>query len=268
MIMSGDSLLTTGEFSVMTGIPASTLIHYDKEGLFHPAKRGENGFRYYSPVQAVSVKLISALKNCGVPLAVIKDVMQKRTPETLLSLLLQQKEEIPLELSRLQEALDVIHVFTGHISEGLSVEAGRISVQYLNEERYARGQINDFSDGNSFYGAFQRYCADAARNGGNLSYPVGGWWSGMEQFLRSPVRPEHYFSVDPNGGQSKPAGRYLVGYARCFYGNIDDLPEQMAAYAQQNDLRFDGPVYNVFVLDEVSTADPDQYLLRVSVMVK
>jgi len=38
----------------------------------------------------------------------------------------------------------------------------------------------------------------------------------------------------------------------------------MAAYADINGLVFSGPVYNIYLADEISTVDPEQYLLQVS----
>lgn len=266
--MSDNTLLTIGDFSELTCIPVTTLIYYDNADLFHPVQRGDNNYRYYSYFQSITVKLIHVLKNCGVPLSTIKTVMRKRTPEMLLELLLQKEQELPEKLKRLQEAQKIIHVFTSHICKGLSAESDHVSVKYFSQEAFSLGFPNDFTGEDNFYGAFQRYCRETARNGGNLSYPVGGWWSSMDTFLQNPVRPERFFSVDPDGGQYKSAGRYLVGYTQCFYGEIGDLPERMTAYAAEHKLGFDGPVFNVFLLDEVSTDDPSRYLLQASVMVK
>jgi effector-binding domain-containing protein len=41
----------------------------------------------------------------------------------------------------------------------------------------------------------------------------------------------------------------------------------MTAYAERNGLTFDGPVYNTYLLDELSMADTEQYLLQVSASV-
>jgi effector-binding domain-containing protein len=41
----------------------------------------------------------------------------------------------------------------------------------------------------------------------------------------------------------------------------------MAAFAKKNGLVFSGPVYNVYLFDEISVIDPEQYLLQVSASV-
>ncbi|MDR0325988.1 MAG: MerR family DNA-binding transcriptional regulator [Oscillospiraceae bacterium] len=263
--MDYNTLLTIGEFSEATGIPVTTLIYYDNKGLLHPVQRGRNKYRYYSYYQTITVKLIHVLKNCHVPLNIIKAVMQKRTPETLLELLMQQEQEIPKKQKNLLEAQKLIHIFTDHICKGLSAESDQVSAGYLPRSAFSLGALNDFTSEDSFYAAYHRYCRNTSAGSGNLSYPVGGWWSDMESFLQNPVRPERFFSVDPDGKQVKPSGRYLVGYTQCFYGEINDLPERMVAYAKEHSLRFTGPMFNVFLLDEVSTVDPNHYMLQASI---
>ena len=38
---------TTGEFARILGVRKHTLFHYDEIGLFSPALKEENGYRYY-----------------------------------------------------------------------------------------------------------------------------------------------------------------------------------------------------------------------------
>jgi len=260
--------LTISEFSEWTGIPRSTLIYYDNVGLFQPAYRGENNYRYYTYLQTITVNLINTLKNIGVPLETISTLMRNRTPEDLLDLLSGKEQDIIHEIEHLQEAKKVISVFNNHIRKGITADCEFISVTYLEGEQFSLGPLNDYTGDDTFYNAFQRYCNDLEEKGGNLHYPMGGWWSGMDDFLRNPVRPSNFFSVDPDGCQYKEAGRYLVGYNRGFYGEIGNLPERMVEFACENSLEFAGPMFNIFLLDEISVLDPGKYLMQASIMLK
>jgi len=266
--MDRSSFLSISEFAEWTGIPRSALIYYDEAGVFHPAHRGKNNYRYYTYYQTITVNLINTLKSLDVPLHTIGVLMKERTPEILLEVLSQKEREIACDVKRLQDAEKIIHVFNDHIRKGLAAESGHVSVSYLEGGAFSLGPPNEFTDDETFYGAFRRYCHDLKEKAGNLSYPIGGWWRCMDDFLLDPVRPSRFFSVDPTGRQHKPAGRYLSGYTQCFYGNVNDLPERMVAYARENNLVFNGPMFNVFVLDEVSTLEPSRYLLQATVMVK
>jgi effector-binding domain-containing protein len=90
----------------------------------------------------------------------------------------------------------------------------------------------------------------------------------MDYFLREPSRPTRFFSINPKGNETKAAGLYLTGYTRGYYGQTNDLPKRMEEYAKENGLIFNGPVYNIFVIDEIGEADPNQYLLQVSASVR
>jgi effector-binding domain-containing protein len=100
-----------------------------------------------------------------------------------------------------------------------------------------------------------------------LSYPVGGLFDSLEGFLRDPDRPNHFFSYSPDGEQTRPAGDYLVAYHRGYYGQAQDFPLRIRAYIDENHIEVTGPVYNVFVLDEITMLDRNDYLLQFSVRV-
>jgi len=260
--------LTISEFSEWTGIPRSALIYYDKLGLFRPAYRGENNYRYYTYLQTITVNLINTLKSIDVPLEAIGSLMRNRTPEDLLELLSKKERDISHEIEHLLDAKKVITVFNNHIRKGLVADSSRVSVTYLEGEAFILGPQNDYSGDDTFYNAFQRYCQDLEEKGGNLHYPMGGWWGSMEEFLQNPIRPPRFYSVDPDGREYKKAGRYLVGYNRGFYGEIGDLPERMVAFAHENKLEFGGPMFNLFLLDEISVLDPEKYLMQAAVLLK
>jgi len=260
--------LSISEFAEWTGIARSALIYYDKVGLFKPAHRAENNYRYYTYLQTITVNLINTLKGIGVPLETIGELMRNRTPEELLELLSTKERDIIREMEHLLEAKKVISVFNDHIRKGLTADIEAITVSYLGSEPFALGPLNDYTGDETFYNAFQRYCQDFEEKGGNLHYPMGGWWSCMEDFLRNPIRPTRFYSVDPDGKTQKKPGRYLVGYNRGFYGEIGNLPERLVLYASENNLEFAGPMFNLFLLDEISVLDPGNYLMQAAVLLK
>lgn len=66
-----------GEFARVTGIPISVLRHYDKEGLLPPDYIDNlTGYRYYSAEQIESVRRISLLKQVGLSLKEIREILK------------------------------------------------------------------------------------------------------------------------------------------------------------------------------------------------
>jgi hypothetical protein len=158
-------------------------------------------------------------------------------------------------------------VFLDFITEGLHAEESEIFVREGPERRIVLGEPNEYKDGEGFFGAFARFCAAKHTPELNLAYPIGGLFDSMKSFLGDPSRPARFFSHDPAGKETTGGGLYLTGFTRGYYGRTNGLPRRMAEYADRNGLTFDGPVYNTYLLDELSVVDPEQYLLRVSASV-
>ena|GEM_PF-2586538 len=153
--------LSIKKFAEIVGMTASALRHYDKKGIFHPAKHGvefENKYRYYSPTQITTVKMIRVLSEIGMPLNEIKELTYNRTPEKLIKMLSKNKDKIANEICFYQEIFSVISTFIDLLTEGMSVTETEISVSKMPEKRLILGDENDFTGSSEFYGEFVRFC--------------------------------------------------------------------------------------------------------------
>jgi len=261
--------MTIKEFAAFSGIEQTTLRYWDEIGLFSPASRNEeNNYRRYSPMQIGTVKFISVLSGLGMPLKQIGALENERTPETIIALIERQEHILDREMSRLRDAYSLIHRLRDLIKLGLDTDLDQITVERTEDTHYILGPRNTWGGEPSFFETFMEFCQQAPPLRINLSYPVGGLHGSMEAFLREPSRPEHYFSVDPAGYSKRPAGEYLIAHTRGYYGEFGDMPQRAAAYMQAHGLEADGPVYVVYIHDEVCMREQDRYLARFSVAVK
>ena len=264
--MKDDDLLTIKKFSEYTGIKQSVLRHYDEIGLFKPYKRDENGYRYYSAPQTISINLINVLHSAKISVKTIKEFVKHRTPEQILALFREQELELNRELMRLQQAYAIIHTYTGMIEEGLHAATREISVQHMPELAVELGPKNDFSSG-YLYVSFFNFVEKMAERNISSAYPAGGYYENLDSFVNNSGNPDRYFSHVPVGRNIKPAGEYVVGYARGYYGQLGELPVRMRDYVNEFDLSLIGPVYEMYLFDEVVVENPDQYLIQVSIQV-
>jgi DNA-binding transcriptional MerR regulator len=265
--MNGTDLLSIKEFAEFTGITQSALRYYDEIGLFAPVKRGDNGYRYYSPQQIVTVNLINVLNDLYTTLKEISELEQNRTPESILQLLIKQENKFDSEMRRLQAAYSITHVFRSLIQEGISANEDEITEREADELPIALGPVNDFGDNHIFYETFIRYCQFAKKVRVNLSYPIGGYFETFGDFLGESSQPTRFFSIDPAGQEKKAAGRYLYAYTRGYYGDMGDSAQRLQAYAEEHNLAFSGPLYVIYLHDEISVKDTSRYLAQVSVKV-
>ena len=66
MEKQSDLYFPTGVFARILGVRKHTLFHYDEIGLFSPALKEENGYRYYFVWQMDMFEVIRALQKLGI----------------------------------------------------------------------------------------------------------------------------------------------------------------------------------------------------------
>ena len=266
----GKDYLTIKDFAGLVDMTTAALRHYDNKGIFQPSKSGAeagNKYRYYSPTQITTVKLIRVLSEIGVPLQTIRELTESRTPEKMLKLLSRERDIIAEKLRFMTDVHLVINTFLDLINAGMCATETDISVCEIPEKQIILGDVNNFDGSVGFFREFTGFCNANHVPKLNLSYPIGGFFENMEVFLKAPSQPTRFFSLDPKGYETRAAGRYLVGYTRGYYGQTNGLPGRMAAFAKKNGLRFSGPVYNIYLFDEISEINPEKYLLQVAASV-
>lgn len=263
-----DSMLVSiKEFSDFTGVKQSVLRYYDDIGLFRPASRGENNYRYYSLSQIQTIKLIDMLRELNIPLKKIENLMETRSPESIVELLIHHEVELTTELRALQESFSLIHNLRTLIQNGIPSDDSEITMKFEEEQRISLGPVTDFRPNETYHRVYSNYYRIARNQRINLGYHIGGYFDTFEEFFASPGHPKRFYSTDPNGLDVKPAGTYLVGYTRGDYGDAKDLPGRLKKFIETNKVKVIGPCYNLFPLNEVCLKDPEDYLSRVAIRI-
>ncbi|MDR1014980.1 MAG: MerR family transcriptional regulator [Coriobacteriales bacterium] len=266
--MANNGLLSIHEFSKLAEIKASSLRYYDELGLFAPCERSASNYRYYSPQQVTAIKAINLLQDMGVSVRDIARISQNRSPETVLHIIGQHTDDLQAQADEIRRKLGVLHTYEDLIHTAMAADEALIEVRRLEEHPLALGSKTAHPPSSDrFYPEFVDFCAEASSLGIDLSYPVGGLFDSLEDFLQDPDRPNCFFSYCPDGEQARPAGDYLVAYHRGHYGQAQSLPSRIRAYIDTHHIEVTGPVYNVFVLDEITMIERDDYLLQFSVRV-
>ena len=266
-MLDESSMLSIKQFSEMTGVSQSTLRYYDHIGLFTPAGRGVNNYRYYVPYQMIALNFVTVLSDLGVPLSKIKSLAKSRTPHDIVDLLMEREIALDKELKKLQAAYSLIHTFQHNIRAGENADANQITMSYKEEDPIVLGSPNNWEDKETFYDTFSYFCKLMAEDKNHLHYPIGGYFEDIDAFKQAPSHPTRYFMEDPNGKDSIAAGHYLIGYVHGYYGDMGDIVERINSYVSESRLKLTGPVYVIYLLNEVSLLERDQYLAQVSVRV-
>ncbi len=119
------------EISELTGLPASTLRYYDKQGLLPNLKRDGNNIRVFTDEDYRSLKMIDCLKRSGLSIRDIKMFIDtsEQGDEALSErreIFTKRREILRRELDELQEVLSVIEYKCWYY--GKACEAGTENV--------------------------------------------------------------------------------------------------------------------------------------------
>jgi len=262
------TILSIQEFSKLSGIESSTLRYWDELGLFCPLERNpENNYRYYSTTQLLALNFVTVLSDLAIPLKTIAKLREDRNPDKLLDLLEKQEIQMDMEMRSLRMRYSIIHARRELINMGSKVDASVISIEHQEERSMILWPRNEYKEGDTFIEPLSTYVSRTGDYHINLSFPVGGYYDDLDTFANEPSRPSHFLSFDPIGTHVRPAGEYLVGYARGYYANLGGLPDRMLEYVYENGINVTGPVYVLYLLEEISTSDPNQYLAQCSIAV-
>ena len=260
--------LTVQEFSKLSGVEVSKLRYWDDIGLFSPITRNpENNYRCYSLVQILALNFVTTLSDLEFPLKTIAELRKERSPEKFLKLLEKQEKRLDMELRQLRIRSSIIHARRELINYGLSVDGAQVSVLHRDDKDIILWPRNEYHEEDTFIEPLTAFVSQTGEHHINLSFPVGGYHESMETFMEAPNRPENFFSIDPTGTHTREAGDYLVGFSHGFYGDFGDLPERMASYAKENKLTVSGPVYTMYLHDEICAQEPSGYLAQSCVAV-
>ena len=136
------SKYTTGEIAKLCGVTVRTVQYYDTRGILVPTELTEGGRRLYSEDDLKRMKIICFLRELGLPIDAISQMLSEDDPGSVISLLLkQQAQELREEIGERQEKLDKLETFRRELKsmEAISVESiGDIAYRMSNRKKLKR----------------------------------------------------------------------------------------------------------------------------------
>lgn len=133
------SKYTTGEIANLCGVTVRTVQYYDTRGILIPTELSEGGRRLYSEDDLNRMKIICFLRDLGLPIDSISQMLSEDDPGSVISLLLDQQERaLKEEIGERQEKLDKLEVLRRELKsvETVSVESiGDIAYTMSNKKK-------------------------------------------------------------------------------------------------------------------------------------
>lgn len=266
-----ENYLTTGEFASLCGVKKDTIFHYDNIDLLKPDYIAANGYRYYSPKQAMVFEIINVLKSVGMSLREIQRYCANQNSEEFLNLLKAKRAQLIQTQWQLDQTREFVDDTIAIVSKSLITVLDEVSVVSCKEENMVitKTPSEDDINNRTYWIALNElslYCSNLKV--GNV-FPIGEIVQ-RDKFLSGNYKSDYYCSkpirkVKSERVITKPAGKYAVIYIRGSYKNLGAAYEKMRLYIEQNKLIV---ITDVFQQDQVyqfSNTRADDYLMKISV---
>lgn len=136
------SKYTTGEVAKLCGVTVRIVQYYDTRGILAPAELSEGGRRLYSETDIRKMRIICFLRELGLPIDSISQILSEADSGSVISLLLEQQEQdLKEEISERQEKLEKLETLRHELKskETISVESiGDIAYIMSNRKKLKR----------------------------------------------------------------------------------------------------------------------------------
>ncbi len=123
---------TTGEVAKLCGVTVRTVQYYDTRGILVPSELSEGGRRLYSEDDVKRMKIICFLRELGLSIDSIRQLLSEDDPASVISLLLDQQEAaLKEEIGTREEQLRKLE----ELKSGLK-SVGEFSVESIGDIAY------------------------------------------------------------------------------------------------------------------------------------
>lgn len=266
-----DLYFTTGEFARILGVKKHTLFHYDEIGLFSPAIKEDNGYRYYYVWQMDNFEVIRALQKIGMPLGDIKAYLKERSPESFLALTRQKEDEIDQEIKRLQSLKQFMRQEQEVIKQAMETELDKPCVITCEEEALLVSKVSSpeerkLAEEISEHVRMREKYYMAVNAVGSVclteDLEKGIYHNYVEIYTRIKKKPAGMRAV------KKPGGPYISVTYQGYDGNMEKPYELIRKFAADQGLCLGDKWYEDLLLDEMVVKGYENYLVRVTVAIR
>ena len=123
---------TTGEIAKLAGVTVRTVQYYDSRGILMPSDFSEGGRRLYTEDDLKKLQVICFLRDLGIPINSISEILTSESAEKVISLLLEQQLLVlQEEIAEREKQRDTI---VGMQKELKGMQ--RFSLEHLNDIAY------------------------------------------------------------------------------------------------------------------------------------
>lgn len=265
--MYNQNLFTAGQFARLHHINKRTLHYYDQIGLFSPAYKGKNNYRYYTYQQSPELEMILTFRDLGMSIEEILRYRSQSSPELLDQILCTKITDIDDTIRKLQEIRNLLMKRKGQLAYCSDCDLEAISIVECPEEFLL---IDPCIPGESDKLTMMEQVTELP---GRIFGNGCGTMLSVRKILAHEFETDDYFFVRlprfiPNVEcHKKPAGKYLRAFCVGEWDRIPDTYIRMEQYAHREGIRLEGYSYEEG-LNEMVLRDMGEYITQISILCK
>ena len=251
--------LTIGEFAQLTQLSIRTLRRYHEGGLLAPATVDPgSGYRYYTTEQIPAAQIIHRLRELGMPLREVGEMLATPDPDSRAALVAAHLGRLESELERTRTAVTSLR--------RLLQPPPQLAVELRAEPARTVAAITGTVDRSDLARWFNEAIAElqAELIGQEITGVAGGTYDN-ELFTTGRGSAAIYHRVDhpPAAGRVRPltlpAAELAVTVHRGAYTDLDISYGRLGAYVTDHALAVAGPVRETYLVGSRDTADPGSW---------
>lgn len=263
---------TTSEFAKLCGVTKHTLFHYDQVGILKPDHVGDNGYRYYRANQFYTFDIISVLQETGMSLREIQAYMENREQETYLRLLDERRAALDKKIRQLERMGRLLDRAAAMVNFARQRPYGIPWIEMQEESYVLEAPLPPDSTEVQRVEAMREHFDVCRREGLEEDLSIGAV-AAKEDVLGGDYEGiRAFFTCIPRRADSsrlviRPRGRYAKILHHGSYWDMEGSFRRLIAFIEEAGLIVAGDFYEYDLINDMSTADNDEYVLCISVKV-
>lgn len=126
---------TAGELARLFNIPKQTMLYYDKMGILKPEFVAENGYRYYSTPQYLTLEIILFLRKMDISVPDIHKFLENRSRDNILRILDRRKEECLQQIDQARRLIHSLDTYRNTLERSQSLPLNQVLLQNYHDCR-------------------------------------------------------------------------------------------------------------------------------------
>jgi effector-binding domain-containing protein len=273
--MSKEVLYSIGQMAKICNVSVQTLRHYDNIDLLKPDVVKDNGYRYYSDEQILSINIIKALKELNLSLTKVKNIINKNDINYVLELFKKNNLDLEEQIKSLSIAKNSVLNLIENIELHNSFDKKNyIEVKSLPARTVAYTRYNSPSNPKSYMKRFNELHKIVEKNKlitkGSI---IAIFHDHYTEFDYEDADIEVCVRIEKPEKNNKyirtiSEGKYLSKYHKGSYETMTESYQDMLDWCEENKYKMVGSAIEIYLVDFLTTKDPEQFITELQIPVK